>query len=55
MYAVGRDNQDMALSEYAHAYEAIRERPGLPQEMIDRIFSPRVPIPLPVFLRSPLP
>ena len=53
MYAVGRDNQDTALLEYAHAYELCKQQ-GLPQEMIDRIFSPRVPIPLPVFFRSPL-
>ena len=53
MYAVGRDNQDTALLEYEHAYELCKQH-GLPQEMIDRIFSPRAPIPLPVFIQRPL-
>jgi hypothetical protein len=53
MYAFGRDQKDMALSEYAQAYDLCKQQ-GLPQETIDRMLSPRIPIPLPVFVRSPL-
>ena len=53
MYAFGLDQKDIALSEYAQAYELCKQQ-GLPQETIDRMFSPRSPVPLPVFVRSPL-
>jgi hypothetical protein len=53
MYAFGLDQKDMALSEYAEAYDLCKQQ-GLPQETIDRMFSPRSPVPLPVFVRSPL-
>lgn len=53
LYAFGRDQKDLALSEYAHAYEVCKQQ-GLPQETIDRLLSPRLPIPLPVFFRNPL-
>jgi hypothetical protein len=53
LHAVGRDDEDAALAEYAQAYELL-ERNGTAQQSIDRIFSPETPVVLPAVLPNPL-
>lgn len=47
------DNKGAPLKMYAQARELL-EQSGVPDETVDRIFSPRVPVVLPAFLPNPL-
>ena len=53
LHAVGLDDMDAALVEYAHAYDLL-QRAGVGQESIREMFAPDTPVALPVFVRSPL-
>jgi hypothetical protein len=53
LHAVGLDDMDAALSEYARAYDLL-QRAGVGQESIREMFAPDTPVALPVFVRSPL-
>ena len=53
LHAVGLDDMDAALVEYARAYDLL-QRAGVGQESIREMFAPDTPVALPVFVRSPL-
>jgi len=53
LHAVGLDNMDAALAEYARAYELLQQA-GVGQESIREVFAPDTPVALPVFVPSPL-
>ena len=44
---------DDALSDYRQAWESLRQH-NVPQESIDAIFNPQIPVALPSFITSPL-
>jgi hypothetical protein len=52
VHAVGRDEQESALTEYAQAYRLL-EQQGMAQEAIQQMFSPETPVILPAFLPNP--
>jgi len=53
LHAVGLDDMNAALAEYAHAYDLL-QRAGIAQESIRETFAPDTPVALPVFVPSPL-
>ena len=53
LHAVGRDDKESALEEYARAYQLLVQQ-GIAQETIDRMFAPATPVVLPAFLPNPL-
>jgi uncharacterized MAPEG superfamily protein len=53
LHAVGLDEQDAALAEYAHAYELMTQK-GVADDAVRQIFAPDAPIVLPAFMPSPL-
>ncbi len=53
LHAVGLDDMDAALVEYARAYDLL-QRAGVGQESIREMFAPDTPVALPVFVPSPL-
>src|SRR5262249_23473731 len=53
LHAVGRNEEDAALAEYAQAYEVLQQK-GVDEESIRQLFAPDTPVALPVFMPSPL-
>jgi tetratricopeptide (TPR) repeat protein len=52
LHAVGIDAQEVALAEYAHAYELMTQK-GISEDLVREIFTPDAPIVLPAFMPSP--
>ena len=53
VHAVGRDDEETALAEYAGAYGLLAQD-GTAPEFVERTFSPETPVILPAFLPNPL-
>jgi len=53
LHAVGLDEADAALAEYARAYDLMTQK-GIADDAVRRIFAPDAPIVLPAFMPSPL-
>lgn len=53
MNAIGRDQQESALTGYLRAYRLLEEQ-GAAKESVEQLFSPEAPVFLPVFLPNPL-
>src|SRR5262249_24956477 len=53
LHAVGTDEMDRALAEYANSY-ALLQRKGVEEDSIRELFAPDTPVALPVFLPNPL-
>ena len=53
LHAVGLDEENRALAEYANAYELLR-RKGVDEPSIRELFAPDTPVALPVFMPNPL-
>jgi len=53
LHAVGLDEEDAALAEYAAAYELMQGK-GVEEESIRQLFAPATPVALPVFVPNPL-
>ncbi|HUO66640.1 MAG TPA: hypothetical protein VMV37_03840 [Gammaproteobacteria bacterium] len=53
LHAVGLDEENRALAEYADAYELLR-RKGVEEPSIRELFAPDTPVALPVFMPNPL-
>jgi tetratricopeptide (TPR) repeat protein len=53
LFAYGRNDYEAALQTYVGAYEQL-EQHGIPQESIEALFSPELPVVLPAFLPNPL-
>lgn len=53
LFSVGRSAQESRLEDYVQAYDGL-ESSGVPQESIDRIFSPETPVVIPAFMPNPL-
>jgi hypothetical protein len=52
LHAVGLNEMDAALAEYARAYD-LSQRAGVGQESIREMFAPDTPVALPMFVPSP--
>jgi hypothetical protein len=47
------ERRSLALDEYVETYAYLKQQ-GVPQEAIDELFSPAIPVVLPTFVRNPL-
>jgi hypothetical protein len=53
LHAVGLEQEDAALAEYAHAYDLMMQK-GISDDAVREIFAPDAPVVLPAFMPSPL-
>lgn len=53
LHAVGLNEENAALAEYAHAYHLL-QRKGVDEESIRQLFAPDTPVVLPSFMPNPL-
>ena len=53
LHAIGLNEEEAALAEYAQAYDLLQQQ-GVDPEAIREIFAPETPVALPVFMPNPL-
>lgn len=53
LHSDGRNQEELALAAYEQAYELFKEN-GIDRVLIERVFSPEIPVALPSFAANPL-